>query len=82
MSKVLTSLFASMLLASSGLSETARSSPENLWDLMATIKVDEESSPGKSSVNKIDGSVLLESLKSGGYIIYFRQFLEKSPAIS
>ena len=72
MSKVLTSLLASMLLASSGLSETARSSPENLWDLMAAVKVDEESSSGKSSVNKIDGSVLLESLKSGGYIIYFR----------
>lgn len=72
MSKVLTSLFASMLLASSGLSETARSSPENLRDQMVTVKVDEESSLGKSSVNKIDGSVLLESLKSGGYIIYFR----------
>ena len=72
MSKVLTSLFASMLLASSGLSETTRSSPENLRDQMVTVKVDEESSLGKSSVNKIDGSVLLESLKSGGYIIYFR----------
>ena len=72
MSKVLASLFVSMLLASCGLGEASGSSSENLRDQITTVEVDEESSPGRSSVNKIGGSSLLESLKSGGHVIYFR----------
>ena len=73
MSRIVFSLFMTMLLSSCGLGGDApRSSPESSKDQSAEEQSNLKRSSGSSLDRKVDRSSLLESLKDGGYIIYFR----------
>ena len=72
MSKIFIALFTALLLSACGLnSESGVSSNDGEAKTTAGQKIKTESI-GLSSEPRIGKSVLLASLKDGGYIIYFR----------
>ena len=72
MSRIVVSLIVTMLLSSCGLGEAPRSSPDSSKDQSDQEQINVKSSSDLYLTRKFDRSSLLQDLKNGGYIIYFR----------
>ena len=72
MSRIVVSLIVTMMLSSCGLGEAPRSSPDSSKDQSDQEQINVKSSSDLYLTRKFDRSSLLQDLKNGGYIIYFR----------
>ena len=72
MSRTVVSLIVTMLLSSCGLGESPRSSPDSSQDQPDQEQINVKSSSGLHLTRTFDRPSLLQDLKDGGYIIYFR----------
>ena len=78
MSRIVVSLIVTMMLSSCGLGEAPRSSPDSSKDQSDQEQINVKSSSDLYLTRKFDRSSLLQDLKNGGYIIYFRHATTES----